>query len=62
MVSFWEDIWMKAFAVLPDESAAGLQTGVSSAEPMNHAVKQCYASGKTIDGVVVKRLYHLRTA
>ena len=53
---------MKAFAVLPDESAAGLQTGVSSAEPMNHAVKQCYASGKTIDGVVVKRLYHLRTA
>jgi hypothetical protein len=29
---------------------------------MNQATKQCFASGKTIDGVVVKRLYHLRTA
>jgi hypothetical protein len=56
------DIWMKVFLALPDELAAALQAAVSDAEPMNQVIKQCFASGRTIDGVVVKRLYHLRTA
>jgi hypothetical protein len=56
------DIWMKAFLALPEELAASLQAAVSGAEPMNQAIKQYFASGRTIDGVVVKRLYHLRTA
>jgi hypothetical protein len=56
------DIWVKVFLALPEELAAALQASVSSAEPMNQAIKQCFASGRTIDGVVVKRLYHLRTA
>jgi hypothetical protein len=56
------DIWMKVFLALPEELAASLQASVSGAEPMNQAIKQCFASGRTIDGVAVKRLYHLRTA
>jgi Siphovirus Gp157 len=56
------DIWMKVFLALPEELAAALQATVSSAEPMYQAIKQCFASGRTIDGVVVRRLYHLRTA
>jgi hypothetical protein len=56
------DIWMKVFLALPEELGAALQAAVSGTEPMNHAIKQCFASGRTIDGVVVKRLYHLRTA
>jgi hypothetical protein len=56
------DIWMKVSRALPEELAAALQATVSGAEPMNQAIKQCFANGKTIDGVVVKRLYHLRTA
>jgi hypothetical protein len=56
------DIWMKVFRALPGELAASLQASVSGAEPMNQAIKQCFASGKTVDGVIVKRLYHLRTA
>jgi hypothetical protein len=55
------DIWMKVFLALPEELAAALQAAVSGAEPMNQAIKQCFASGRTIDGVVVRRLYHLRT-
>jgi hypothetical protein len=56
------NIWMKVFLALPKELAAALQAAVSSTEPMNQAIKQCFASGRTVDGVIVKRLYHLRTA
>ena len=56
------DIWMKVFRALPEELAAALQATVSGAEPMNQAIKQCFASGRAIDGVAVKRLYRLRTA
>jgi hypothetical protein len=56
------DVWMKVFLALPEELAEALQAALSSAEPINQAIKQCFAGGKTIDGVVVKRLYHLRTA
>jgi hypothetical protein len=53
---------MKVFLALPEELAAALQAAVSSAEPMNQAIKQLVAGGRIIDGVQVKRLYHLRTA
>ena len=53
---------MKIVLALPHELVAGLQTAVDSAEPMNQAIKQYFANGKTVDGVVVKRLYHPRTA
>jgi hypothetical protein len=53
---------MKVFLALPEELAAALQASVSGAEPINQAIKEYFASGRTIDGVVVKRLYHLRTA
>jgi hypothetical protein len=56
------DLWMKVFLALPEELAAALQAAVSNAEPMNQVIKQYFASGRTIDGVVVRRLYHLRTA
>jgi hypothetical protein len=56
------DIWMKVSLALPDELAATLQAAISSEEPMNQAIKACFAGGRTIDGVIVKRLYHLRTA
>jgi hypothetical protein len=53
---------MKVFLALPEELAAALQAAVSGTEPMNQAIKQCFASGRSIDGVVVKRRYHVRTA
>jgi hypothetical protein len=53
-------VWMKVFLALPEELAAALQASISGAEPMNQAIKQCFASGRAIDGVVVKRLFHLR--
>jgi hypothetical protein len=56
------DIWMKIFLALPEELAAALESKVSSAEPMSQAIKQLIASGRTVDGVQVERLYHLRTA
>jgi hypothetical protein len=56
------DLWMKVFLALPEELAVSLQAALSGAEPMNQVIKQYFASGRTIDGVVVRRLYHLRTA
>jgi hypothetical protein len=56
------DIWMKVLPALPEALSASLQAAVSRAEPMNQAIKQCFASDMTIDGVVMKRLYHRRTA
>jgi hypothetical protein len=35
---------------------------VKFTEPSNAAIKQHFASGKTIEGVEVKRLHHLRMA
>jgi hypothetical protein len=57
------DIWMKIVLALPEELAAALEAAVSGAEPMNEPGDQTMLrDGRTIDGVVVKRLYHLRTA
>jgi hypothetical protein len=33
---------------------------VKSTEPSNTVIKQQVANGKTVEGVEIKRLYHLR--
>jgi hypothetical protein len=45
---------------LPDEVAERLEASVKFTEPSNTAIKQQVASGRTIEGVEIKRLYHLR--
>jgi hypothetical protein len=55
-------VWMKLFLALPDDVAAALQASVRDTEPQNSAIKQYFADGKTIDGVEVKRLSHLRVS
>jgi hypothetical protein len=42
--------------------ASSLQASVKFAEPSNTAIKQHFANGKTVEGVEVKRHYHLRIA
>lgn len=54
--------WMKVFLILPEDLAAAMQASVKNAEPQNSAIKQYLADGKTIDGVEVKRLSHLRVS
>jgi hypothetical protein len=45
---------------LPDEMAERLDASVKSTEPSNTAIKQQVANGKTVEGVEIKRMYHLR--
>jgi prevent-host-death family protein len=45
---------------LPDEMAKRLGASVKSTEPSNTAIKPQVTGGRTIEGVEVKRLYHLR--
>jgi len=47
---------------LPDEMASSLRASVKFSEPSNAAIKQHFASGKTVEGVEVKRHHHLRIA
>ena len=54
--------YLNIVRALPDEMAAGLRASVKFTEPSNTAIKQHFASGKTVEGVEVKRLYHLRMA
>jgi len=54
--------YVNIIRTLPDEMAAGLRASVKFTEPSNTAIKQHFASGKMIEGVEVKRLYHLRMA
>jgi Siphovirus Gp157 len=54
--------YLDVIRALPDEMASSLRASVKFTEPSNTAIKQHFASGKTIEGVEVKRLYHLRTA
>jgi hypothetical protein len=54
--------YLNVVRALPDEMAAGLRASVKFTEPSNTAIKQHFASGKVIEGVEVKRLYHLRMA
>jgi hypothetical protein len=54
--------YLNVIRALPDEMAAGLRASVKFTEPSNTAIKQRFASGKTVEGVEVKRHYHLRVA
>ena len=56
------DLWVRLFPVLPEDLAAALEAAVKSSEPLHTAIKQYFAEGKTIEGVQVKRLFHLRVA
>lgn len=47
---------MKLFLALPDEVAVTLRASVRSTEPLNSAIKQRFAEGRTIADVEVKRL------
>jgi hypothetical protein len=53
--------YLNVIRALPDEMAAGLRASVKFNEPSNTAIKQHFASGNMVEGVEVKRLYHLRT-
>jgi hypothetical protein len=53
--------YLNVIRALPDEMAVGLRASVKFTEPSNTAIKQHFASGKMVEGVEVKRLYHLRT-
>jgi hypothetical protein len=52
--------YLDVIRALPSEMTAGLRASVKFTEPSNTAIKQRFASGKTVEGVEVKRLYHLR--
>ena len=54
------DLWMKLLPSLHDDLAAALQAAVKNSEPLHAAIKQYFAEGKSIEGVQVKRLFHLR--
>jgi hypothetical protein len=55
-------LYLEVIRALPDEMASSLRASVKFTEPSTTAIKQHFASGKTIEGVEVKRLYHLRVA
>jgi hypothetical protein len=55
-------LYLDVIRALPDEMVSSLRASVKFAEPSNIAIKQHFASGKTVEGVEVKRLYHLRVA
>ena len=55
-------LYLEVIRALPDEMASSLRASVKFAEPSDTAIKQHFASGKTVEGVEVKRLYHLRVA
>ena len=55
-------LYLDVIRALPDEMASSLRASVKFAEPSNTAIRQHFASGKTVEGVEVKRLYHLRVA
>jgi Siphovirus Gp157 len=55
-------LYLDVIRALPDEMASSLRASVKFTDPSNTAIKQYFASGKAIEGVEVKRLYHLRIA
>ena len=55
-------LYLEVVRALPDEMASSLRASVKFSEPSNTAIKQRFAIGKTVEGVEVKRLYHLRIA
>ncbi|HTF68148.1 MAG TPA: siphovirus Gp157 family protein [Edaphobacter sp.] len=55
-------LYLEVIGALPEGMASGLQAAVKATEPSNAAIKQHFASGKMIEGVEVRRHYHLRIA
>lgn len=53
-------LYVELLGQLPDEAAERLNASVKLTEPSNAAIKQQVANGRTIEGVEIKRLYHLR--
>lgn len=53
-------LWMKLFLAHPEDLAAALEAAVKDSEPLHAAIRQYLAEGKTIEGVEVKRRFHLR--
>jgi hypothetical protein len=53
-------LYLEVVRALPDEMASSLRASVKHTEPSSTAIKQRFASGKTVEGIDVKRLYHLR--
>jgi hypothetical protein len=56
------ELWLRIFGALTEDLAANLRAAVKKTEPSNTAIKQQVASGKTIEGVELKRLCHLRVS
>jgi len=54
------ELWVRLFRALPKDLAVALERTVKSSEPMLTAVTQYFAEGNTIEGVQVKRRFHLR--
>ena len=53
-------LYLELLRQLPDGMAERLDASVKFTEPSNTAIKQQVANGRTIEGVEIKRLYHLR--
>jgi hypothetical protein len=52
--------WLEVIDALPERQAEPLAASVKSNEPSNSAIKQHIANGGVVEGVSVKRGYHLR--
>jgi hypothetical protein len=55
-------LYLDLVRALPDEMASGLQAALNATEPSNTGIKLRFSSGKMVEGVEVKRFYHLRMA
>jgi hypothetical protein len=53
-------LWLEVIDALPKALAEPLVASVRSSEPSNSAIKQHIATGGVVEGVSVKRGYHLR--
>lgn len=56
------ELWLRIFGALTEDLAASLRAAVKKTEPSSTAIKERVASGRTIEGVEVKRLCHLRVS
>ena len=54
------ELWVRLFRTLPKDLAAGLERAVKNSEPLHSAIRQYFAEGNTIEGVQIKRRFHLR--
>lgn len=53
-------VMLRVKEALPDALKLDLSAAVRSSEPSSNAIKQYVANGGSVDGAVVKRLFHLR--